>query len=128
MKARYKFVILVVLLWIGVSSEGARNLDYERHDIEHVNATYRPYERPSYTQANIGYYQDVADQIKAYEEGKLQQHDNSPYYQTPTAYQPYKRPNPNVVARAGGNIGSAIQTVVNEVLGNVFRWFDSMLQ
>lgn len=104
MKVRYKLIIVVLLLWIGMSYEGTRNT-------------------PQMTRTR----QDMTldERIEAYELGLTNEVDFDDHYIrngiSETAHQG------NLVARTGRNIGNALQTFVREVLRGIVRFFDGVI-
>lgn len=103
MKARYKLLIIVILLWIGMSYEGSRDAAPLSTDVQ--SAT-------------------LEEQIRLYELGLID--DLSPVSDEtrgipPSAYQG------NWFARSGRSIGNALQTVVRETLRGIVRFFDGII-
>ena len=105
MKARYKFLIIILLLWLGMSYEGSRNAPATEN-------------RQPMT---------LEEQIRAYELGLIDGIDEdyadlrSRSGVSGDAYQG------NLVARAGRSIGNALQTVVREALRGIVRFFDDII-
>ena len=105
MKARYKVLIVILLLWLGMSYEGSRNAS----------------EQVARNSQNM----TLDEQIRAYELGLIDgityigdnNHDGIPE----VAYQG------NLVARAGRSIGNALQTFVRESLRGLVRFFDGVI-
>ncbi|MCL1991052.1 MAG: hypothetical protein FWG67_09215 [Defluviitaleaceae bacterium] len=103
MKTRYKFLLVVLLLWIGMSYEGARNQEPS------------PNNHRAYTTLN--------EQIRAYEAGLIAGgHFDDTYDRGPATLQ-----QGNLIARTGRNVGHALQTVVREMLRGVARFFDGVI-
>ena len=105
MKARYKFLIAILLLWLGMSYEGSRNAP-------------APENRQPMT---------LEEQIRAYELGLIDGIDED-YAQlrmrdsvSEAGYQG------NLIARAGRGIGNALQTFVRETLRGIVRFFDDII-
>lgn len=110
MKARYKLLIVILLLWLGMSYEGTRNVASPQTIGNSHNMT-------------------LEEQIRSYELGLIDQIiDNDGYVNSgdikgipEAAYQG------NLVARAGRNIGNALQTLVRELLRGLVRFFDGVI-
>ena len=104
MKTRYKFLIVIFLLWLGMTYEGARNESLRRTE----NTTAR----------------SLAEQIAAYEAGFGL--DAMSTVTTATTTSPPAVPM-NVVSHMSRNIGDAIQTAVRETLRSIVRFFDNVI-
>jgi len=102
MKARYKVLIVILLLWLGMSYEGSRDASPVTGDRQDMT---------------------LDEQIEAYEMGLI---DRITYGENrggipESAYQG------NLVARAGRSIGNALQTFVRETLRGIVRFFDGVI-
>ena len=110
MRARYKVLIVILLLWLGMSYEGSRDT-----------------EPPQVT----GNRQDMtlAEQIRAYELGLIDGIIHDDYYptMTPRTESTNAGYQGNLVARTGRNIGNALQTFVREALRTIVRFFDGII-
>jgi len=108
MKARYKLLLVILFLWLGMSYEGARNLP-------------QPTPRVVNNQ-----HMTLEEQIKAYEAGLIDgivydgNRHSSPH-DLGASYQG------NLIARLGRNIGDALQTLVREGLRRLIRFFDGVI-
>ena len=104
MRLRYKLLIIILLLWLGMSYEGARDGTYAPRNTH--NAT-------------------LEEQIRLYELGLI---DNDPTmnYATDSAAIPSDTQG-NWFARSGRNIGNALQTAVREILRGLVRFFDGII-
>lgn len=100
MKARYKLLLVVLLLWLGMSYEGARD------------APATPIHRQNMT---------LEEQIRAYELGLIEGIDDENRSGTSEVYQG------NLIARSGRNIGNALQSFVRGVLRGIVRFFDGII-
>jgi len=106
MKTRYKFLLVILLLWLGMSYEGARN----RNDSPPVAGSRQ-------------HGATLEEQIRAYEANLVEGGNfNDTYDRGPAGSQ-----QGNLIARTGRNIGHAMQNVVREVLRGVVRFFDGVI-
>lgn len=107
MKARYKVLSVVILLWIGMSYEGSRDAIPASTNIE--NAT-------------------LDEQIRLYELGLV---DENPEIEAGdlgyTKGVPHSAYQGNWFARTGRRIGNALQSVVRETLRSVVKFFDGII-
>ena len=112
MKKRYKFLIVILLLWLGMSYEGSRN------------STTPVAPTPSVNRQNM----TLEERIRAYELGLVDGIDED-YFNIDSRYNAPLRPasEGNLIARTGRNIGNAIQTFVREALRGIVRFFDSII-
>ena len=112
MRTRYKFLIAILLLWIGMSYEGSRDATAP------VPASRQ--------------YMTLAEQIRAYELGLI---DGVDLDEADRALGPSGNRSSvveddysgNLVARTGRNVGNALQTVVRELLRGIVRFFDGVI-
>jgi len=108
MKTRYKLLVVVLLLWLGMSYEGSRNA-------------------PSVT--GNRQYMTLEEQIRLYELGLIDGIDD--HYATldnrSGGTEAASASQGNLVARTGRNIGNALQTFVREVLRGIVRFFDGII-
>ena len=114
MKTRYKFLIVILILWVGISYEGSRNS---------VAPTPPVVNRQNMT---------LEEQIRAYELGLIDGIDDDYYhYHADLDDSRYDvsggASQGNLIARTGRNIGNAIQTFVREALRGIVRFFDSVI-
>ena len=110
MKTRYKFLIAILLLWLGMSYEGSRNSE-------------APPQAPVINRQNM----TLEEQIRAYELGLIDGIDDD-YADFDTRYDTSRPASQgNLVARTGRNIGDAIQTLVREALRGMVRFFDGII-
>ena len=111
MKKRYKFLIVILLLWLGMSYEGSRN-----------GAT--PTTPPtSVSRQNM----TLEERIRAYELGLIDGVDDDYSDLDNRYYAPRAANQGNLIARTGRNIGNAIQTFVREALRGIVRFFDGII-
>ena len=109
MKTRYKFLIAILVIWLGMSYEGSRN-----------SSAPPP---PEVNRQNM----TLEEQIRAYELGLIDgiaddYADLDIRQDTPGA-----ATQGNLFARTGRNIGNAIQTFVREALRGIVRFFDGII-
>jgi len=108
MKRRYKFLLIIFILLLGMSYESARNR-------EDVPAT-----------GNRTAHTTLDEQIRIYEErlaggGQFDEsNDRGPSSAHPSSQG-------NLIARTGRNIGHAMQNLVREMLRGVVRFFDGVI-
>lgn len=100
MKARYKLLIVILLLWLGMSYEGSRDAPPATGNRQHLT---------------------LEEQIRAYELGLIDGIDDEMRSGISEAYQG------NLVARSGRNIGNALQSFVRELLRGIVRFFDGII-
>jgi len=108
MKKRYKVLLVIVLLWIGMSYEGSRNA----------------------TPLSGGYRYDMTleEQIRLYELGLLDEVDDGRVGDAISMRGiPHSAYEGNWFARSGRRIGDALQTFVREVLRGLVRFFDGII-
>ena len=114
MKTRYKFLIVILILWLGMSYEGSRN-------------SAAPPAPPVVNRQNM----TLDEQIKAYELGLIDGIDDDYYHYYGDLDSRYDvsqaASQGNLIARTGRNIGNAIQTFVREALRGIVRFFDSVI-
>lgn len=105
MKTRYKFLLIILLLWLGMSYEGARD--------DSVPTSSR---QPT----------TLEDQIRVYEANLAEGGNfNDTFDRGPASL--YEGHQGNLIARTGRNIGHAMQSFVREVLRGIVRFFDGMI-
>jgi len=110
MKKRYKFLFVILLLWLGMTYEGSRN-----------NVTPVPV---AINRENMS----LDEQIRAYELGLIDGIDDDSYVDLDNRYNaPGAATQGNLIARTGRNIGNAIQTFVREALRGIVRFFDGII-
>ena len=102
MKTRYKFLIVIFLLWLGMSYEGARDAPQPVVNREYLS---------------------LEEQIRMYEEGLLDRLDVD-YF---VSDRPAASQQGNLIARSGRNFGNALQTAVREILRGIVRFFDGVI-
>ena len=102
MKARYKLLLVILLLWLGMSYEGSRN------------ATPAPVNRQHST---------LDERIDAYER-ELMGETFSDEQDRSSSNHSHQG---NLVARTGRNIGQALQNAVREMLRGIVRFFDGVI-
>ena len=105
MKTRYKFLLVILLLWLGMSYEGARNA-------------------PPAPVSNL--YSTLEEQIEAYEQGLIDSLDFADEQGRGSGGSGTSQQG-NLVARTGRNIGDALQTAVRELLRGIVRFFDGVI-
>lgn len=109
MKARYKVLSVVILLWIGMSYEGSRNAIPATTNVQSPT---------------------LEEQIRMYELGLI---DENPETVADGSQSLYSRDVPhaayqgNWFARSGRRIGNALQHVVRETLRSVVKFFDGII-
>jgi len=103
-KARYKFLFILLVLWLGMSYEGARN---------------------NQTTPVVGGYSRLDEQIAHYERGLYDSAVNST-----TSHDEAGRAinSGNLIARTGRNIGVILEDVVREILRSIVRFFDGVIR
>lgn len=107
MKARYKLLFVVLLLWLGMSAEGARRNPEPTVRLPQ-NAT-------------------LDDRIDAYEHALMEgfsMTDEATANRNPSG----TTQQGNLVARTGRNIGDGLQTIVRELLRGIVRFFDGVIR
>lgn len=105
MKARYKFLLVILLLWLGMSYEGARDDSVPANrNRQHGNTT-------------------LDEQIRIYE-ANLAEGGN---FNDQNDRGPAGSQQGNLIARTGRNIGHAMQSIVREMLRGIVRFFDGMI-
>jgi len=110
MRVRYKILIVILLLWLGMSYEGSRDRDAPQVTGNRQNMT-------------------LDEQIRAYELGLIDGIIHDDYYPT-SSYRDETSGGGhqgNLVARLGRNIGNALQTFVREALRGIVRFFDGII-
>lgn len=113
MKPKYKFLVIVLLLWIGMSYEGSRGAS----DPLTVNTT-------SYLRLDD---KPLNQRIQIYEAG-LVSHFNGDYkYVDNRGWIPEDAYRGNLVARAGRNVGDGIESTLREFLRRMFMFFDGVI-
>ena len=107
MKARYKVLMVVLLLWIGMSYEGSRDAASATGNIQ-----------GSTLEEQIHLYElGLIDEVSEVGIGEPAGSRGIPR----SAYQG------NWFARSGRRIGNALQTVVRETLRGLVRFFDGII-
>jgi len=101
MKARYKLLIVVVLLWLGFSYEGAQNTNVD---------------------APVVSYMTFEARLEAYESGLI----DSPYEAVLVTEPP--APQGNLISRTGQNVSAGLQTLVREILRGIVIFFDGVIR
>jgi len=110
MKKRYKFLIVILLLWLGMSYEGSRN------GTTPISPT------PVYRQNMT-----LEERIRAYELGLVDGIEDNYFDLDNREHAPRAASQGNLIARTGRNIGNAIQTFVRETLRGIVRFFDGII-
>ena len=109
MKARYKVLAVVLLLWLGMSYEGSREAETPRVTGNRADMT-------------------LEEQIRAYELGLIDGIIHEDFYPATSSRSEGDLYQGNLVARSGRNIGNALQTMVREGLRGIVRFFDGVIR
>jgi hypothetical protein len=103
MKARYKLLIIVILLWMGMTYEGSRNVEPISGNRQNVT---------------------LEEQIRLYELGLIDEYPQAGFGDSDILHSTYQG---NWFARSGRSIGHTLQTVVRETLRGIVRFFDGII-